>query len=105
MVDKMVKTGHLKDKIASRSGPDPKYDLTDTKQAREAAREHTLSEYHPCGSVAMGDAVDSKLLVKGTQNVRVIDASIFPNNVSGNICSSVYAVAEKGADIIKAAYA
>jgi hypothetical protein len=27
--------------------------------------------------------------------------SIFPNNVSGNICSTVYALAEKGADIIK----
>jgi choline dehydrogenase-like flavoprotein len=31
-----------------------------------------------------------------------LDASVFPNNVSGNIVSSVYATAEKAADIIKA---
>jgi choline dehydrogenase-like flavoprotein len=45
--------------------------------------------------------VDNKLLVKGTANIRVADGSIFPNHVSGNMVSSVYAVAEKAADIIK----
>lgn len=60
-----------------------------------------VGEYHPCGSVAMGDALDSRLRVKGAQNLRVADASVFPNNVSGNIVSSVYAVAEKAADMIK----
>lgn len=50
----------------------------------------------------MGDVVDSRLKVKGTRGLRVIDASVFPNHVSGNIVSSVYAVAEKGADLIKA---
>lgn len=49
----------------------------------------------------MGDALDSRLRVKGVQRLRVADASIFPNHVSGNIVSSVYAVAEKAADIIK----
>jgi choline dehydrogenase-like flavoprotein len=48
-----------------------------------------------------GDVVDNKLLVKGTANIRVADGSIFPNHVSGNMVSSVYAVAEKAADIIK----
>lgn len=64
-----------------------------------------MGEYHPCGSVAMGDALDSRLNVKGTKNLRVCDASVFPNHVSGNIVSSVYAVAEKAADLIKADYA
>jgi choline dehydrogenase-like flavoprotein len=38
------------------------------------------------------------------QGLRVADASVFPNNVSGNIVSTVYAVAEKAADLIKEEY-
>ena len=91
--------------------------MSDTKQARDHVHEWVLSEYHPCGSLAMGDAVDSRLKVKGVKNLRVVDASIFPNHVglilyppwlpaniskvSGNIVSSVYSVGEKGADLIK----
>jgi choline dehydrogenase-like flavoprotein len=39
--------------------------------------------------------------VKGVEGLRVADASVFPNNVSGNIVSSVYSIAEKCADLIK----
>lgn len=53
----------------------------------------------------MGDVVDAELKVKGVQGLRVVDASVFPNHISGNICSSVYAVAENAADIIKGEYA
>lgn len=53
----------------------------------------------------MGQVVDGRLKVKGVSGLRVADASVFPNHVSGNICSSVYAVAEKAADMIKADYA
>lgn len=42
-----------------------------------------------------------KLIVYGTNNLRVVDASIFPLIPRGNILSSVYAVAEKAADVIK----
>lgn len=63
-----------------------------------------MGEYHPCGSCAMGDTVDAKLRVKGVKGLRVVDASVFPNHVSGNIVSSVYAVAERAADLIKADY-
>ena len=49
----------------------------------------------------MGEVVDEKLKVKGVRGLRVVDASVFPGHVSGNILSSVYAVAEKAADIIK----
>ena len=49
----------------------------------------------------MGSSLDSRLRVKGVKNIRVVDASAFANNVSGNIQSSVYATAEKAADLIK----
>ena len=48
-----------------------------------------------------GGVVDSNLKVYGTSNVKVVDASIFPTHVQGNIVSLVYAVAEKGADLIR----
>jgi choline dehydrogenase-like flavoprotein len=50
----------------------------------------------------MGAVTDATLKVKGVKGLRVVDASVFPAHVSGNICSSVYAVAEQAADIIKA---
>jgi choline dehydrogenase-like flavoprotein len=63
------------------------------------------TNYHPCGSCAMlpeemGGVVDEKLKVYGTTNLRIVDASVFPIILRGNIVTMVYAVAEKGADII-----
>lgn len=101
MLGQVERSPHLADKITHRVEPSPELDMNDTESMRKAVREKCMSEYHVCGSVAMGDALDSKLRVKGTQNIRVIDASCFPNHVSGNIVSSVYALAEKGADLIK----
>lgn len=50
-----------------------------------------------------GGVVDSKLRVYGVRGLRIVDASIFPMAVGGHTSSTVYAVAEKAADIIKAA--
>lgn len=84
-----------------RSSPRMGLDLTKTEDAKKAVLEWYMTEYHPCGSVAMGDALDSRLRVKGVKNLRVADASVFPGNVSGNIMSSVYMVGERAADIIR----
>ncbi|KAK4450291.1 Versicolorin B synthase [Podospora aff. communis PSN243] len=74
--------------------------------AKEVVREAQISVFHVSGSCAMlprdkGGVVDHRLRVYGTRKLRVVDASVFPLEPSGNIQSTVYAVAEKAADIIK----
>lgn len=66
-----------------------------------------MPNYHPISSASMmsqelGGVVDSSLKVYGTDNVRVIDASVLPFQVSGHLTSTLYALSEKAADIIKA---
>ncbi|KAL5534919.1 hypothetical protein ACEPAF_3009 [Sanghuangporus sanghuang] len=61
---------------------------------------------HPVGTTAMmrrdlGGAVDGKLSVCDTLNLRVVDSSILPNEISAHMQSSLYGVVEKAADIIK----
>jgi choline dehydrogenase-like flavoprotein len=45
--------------------------------------------------------VDAELRVHGVDGLRVVDASIFPNIVGGNINGPVVMVAEKAADLIR----
>ncbi|KAF2148134.1 GMC oxidoreductase [Myriangium duriaei CBS 260.36] len=100
-LDKVAKSPHLADKLLRRIFPREELDLSNFEDAKQAVREWVMTEYHPCGTCAIGEVVDSRLKVKGVKRLRVIDASIFPNHVSGNINSSVYSVAEKGADLVK----
>jgi choline dehydrogenase-like flavoprotein len=104
MLGKVEQSPHLADKISKRLYPPASADMSDTEQMRTAVRDICMSEYHICGSVAMGAATNERLVIYGTKNIRCVDASIFPNHVSGNIVSSVYAAAEKAADLIKEDY-
>lgn len=81
-------------------------DATTLEGAKKLVKERLLSTFHPAGTCAMmphelGGVVDNRLKVHGTRNLRVVDASIFPMEPMGNIQATVYAVAEKAADIIK----
>ena len=74
-------------------------------QWRDFVLNTTLSIYHPVGTCAMlpradGGVVDSSLKVYGTQNLRVVDASVMPVLISGHIQTAVYGIAEKAADMI-----
>jgi len=104
---KLVKTQPLASLLkvdGRRNSPD--VDLTDLEAVKQYARSTAISNWHPVGTCAMmprekGGVVDEKLLVHGTANLRVVDASIFPMITRGNPLTSVYAVAEKAADLIK----
>lgn len=61
---------------------------------------------HPLGTASMmsrelGGVVDPELRVYGTANVRVVDASILPMQISGHLTATLYAVAERASSIIK----
>ena len=49
----------------------------------------------------LGGVVDSKLEAYGTSNVRVVDISVIPVELTGHTTGPLYAVAEKAADVIK----
>ncbi|KAE9965739.1 hypothetical protein BLS_007428 [Venturia inaequalis] len=68
------------------------------------------SNYHYISTAAMmskelGGVVDDGHKVYGTANVRVVDASVLPFQVSGHLTSTLYALAERAADVIKASHA
>lgn len=49
----------------------------------------------------LGGVVDPTLKVYGTKNVRVVDASVIPFQVSGHLTATLYAVAERTSEIIR----
>ncbi|KAK7868837.1 hypothetical protein R5R35_003671 [Gryllus longicercus] len=71
-----------------------------------ALKRFSLTIYHPCCTCRMGrkkdpsSVVDPDLRVKGINNLRVVDASVFPTMVSGHLEAPTLMVAEKSADMI-----
>ncbi|KAI4725796.1 glucose-methanol-choline oxidoreductase [Aureobasidium sp. EXF-10728] len=89
----------------------PGKNVSTDAEIEEAIRNAATSSWqHPSSTTAMmkrelGGVVDSELRVYGTKGLRIVDSGIFPMVVAGHSSSSVFAVAEKAADIIKAAWA
>jgi choline dehydrogenase-like flavoprotein len=80
----------------------------DIESIKKDLRATALPAHHACGTAAMlpkseGGVVDQKLTLYGTANLRVVDASVFPLIPHANPLATVYAVAERAADLIRGA--
>ncbi|KAJ6452370.1 GMC oxidoreductase-domain-containing protein [Mycena vulgaris] len=113
LMRKILKTAPLSDLSTGEAAPGPAVP-DDAEGGSNAAWQTFILETfgsvaHPLGTAAMmrrelGGVVDAHLKVYDTRNVRVVDASIFPLQLSAHPSASLYGVAEKPADLIKAAH-
>lgn len=84
-------------------GPDAQTDADLDAYIRNTA----ITVHHPIGTCKMGPSgdpeavVDPELRVTGVPGLRVIDASVMPDLIGGNINSPVIMIAERAADFIR----
>lgn len=103
--DKIAKTEPLAGIVRRRAFPPE--EVRGFEDLREWVVNTTITDWHPVGTCRMGGSagiqagvVDDRLRVYGVGNLRVIDASIMPLQISGHLQATVYAIAEKGAAMV-----
>jgi len=85
----------------------PGRDVTSDAEIEAYTRRTAVTAHHPAGTCRMGAAddpmavVDDELRVRGTEGLRVVDASVFPDLVGGNINAPTIMIAERAADLIR----
>lgn len=104
---KLYATPPLADHVTRTLLPPPETLARGEAGIAEYVRAHCGPVFHPVGTAAMmpradGGVVDPVLKVYGTSNLRVVDCSIVPLELSCHTQSIAYAIGEKAADILKA---
>jgi choline dehydrogenase len=104
IVRRLVNTPPLAGYVAEEVQPGPRVQSDEDWLA--FGREAGDTVFHPTSTCRMGEdpaaVVDARLRVRGVEALRVVDASIMPSVVSGNTNAAVFALAEKGADLVRA---
>ncbi len=103
LLRQLARTDPLAHLITEEIIPGSGVDGDDALLADFRARADTV--YHPTSTCMMGpdpatSVVDARLCVHGVENLRVIDASVFPTITSGNTNAPTVMVAEKGASMV-----
>jgi 5-(hydroxymethyl)furfural/furfural oxidase len=80
-------------------------DVDETRMATRAWQQRTVTErsfgtYHPACTCRIGDVVDERCSVLGTEGLSVVDASIMPTLVRGNTNLPVTMIAERASDLL-----
>ncbi len=76
------------------------------QQAHDFIRRTAWTAHHPLGTCRMGTesddmaVVDTQLRVRGVEGLRVVDASVIPDMIGGNINAPVIMMAERVSDLI-----
>lgn len=80
---------------------------TSREQLADYVLNNTKTALHPSSTCAMGtaadDVLDAELRVRGVAGLRVVDGSAMPVLIRGNTTAPIVMMAEKAADLIKAA--
>jgi len=82
----------------------PGVEVQTSREIIDAGLRTGSAGYHAVGTAAMGpnhdDVVDSRLRVRGVSHLRVVDASVLPTMVSGNLNAPIMAMAWRAARLI-----
>jgi choline dehydrogenase len=96
---KLADTDALSGRIAEELAPGPE----STPEAIRAAGRQALTTYfHPVATCAMGQTTDAAGLVRGFENLHVIDASVIPRPLRASPHLTVLALAERAVDRLRA---
>lgn len=83
----------------------PIADTTSVKDIEAWVRSVTGTDYHPCSTCRMGTdnmaVVDGEMKVHGIDGLRVVDASVMPQIVSGNLNAPTQMIGERASDFIR----
>lgn len=77
-------------------------DLPSDELIKDLARHYSFTVYHLTSTCRIGSVVDPQLRLLGVDKLRVADASVMPNVVSGNTNAASIMIGEKAAELIAA---
>lgn len=101
---KIAQTEPLKSHVTKEYAPGAEVALDDEEATLDWARRTSVTIYHPTGTCKMGvdpmAVLDPALRVKGVRGLRVADASIMPQIVSGNTNATAIMIGEKASALI-----